>query len=547
MTGAGTIYQRNYATCDAIELSNGDIVVAAIFHAVKKDANSPTPSRWNMAEKGIVTRISHDMGDSWSEQQTVYQGRCWEPSFLELPDKTVQMYFTHSAPKDAIYGSQMGSNVSSGVAMLTSTDQAKSWTPLVLSYPYAAKRIAQQKIFDYNGIEIFTDQMPVALLLHDQKTILMSVESARSDRSGHNASIIRSHDFFERTLGENEYGPHDRDDNITGGAAPYIAQFPSGETVLSVFKGQKHTVYLGNATGTEFYLDRSFLPMIKQKVSMWGDLFVSDSHTLLASAGDTVVEAGVANNLGSTGIGISTMVLNHRIDAKTAKMTVDGDTSDWYDNTDALFVGSIGQAQTSVRAAHDEENIYFLFEHLDHYISSADSFVFSITGDGNEIYRVYADINGVTKLEKKVGNNIFPENIPESAVKIYGTPDNDSDTDEGFVLEFAILKEYIKDASTLRVFMKMNGSDNGKALAWDGFNGLSESKTDTWHMIRLSEKEAATEPPIIPDTSLPNTDAPSSSEHNSKMNAGLITAITVAAASVAAVAGAIFFVKRKHN
>ncbi len=495
-TGTDNIYQRNYATCDAIELSNGDIVVGAIFHAVKKNDSSPSPSRWNMSEKGIVTKISHDKGDSWSEQQLVYHGRCWEPSFLQLPDGTVQMYFTHSAPKDAIYGTKMGNNVSSGVAMLTSTDNGRRWSPLVLSYPYVAKRIAQQKIYEHNGIDIFTDQMPVAILLHDQKTILMSVESLRPNKSGHNTSIIRSHDFFERTLEENEYGPDDRDDNLISGAAPYIAQFPSGETVLSAFKSNKHTVYLGNATGTEFYLNRSYSPMAKQKVGMWGDLFVADSHTLLASAGDTIVEPGVTNNLGSTGIGITTMILNHRIDAKLANIEIDGDTSDWYDNTDALFAGSIDQAQTSVRLAHDSDNVYVLVEHLDYYISGKDNFVLMLKGDGDEIYRVYSDINGITKFEKIIGNTITQLPAIPGKTKIYGTVDNDSDKDEGVVIEFAIPKSYFNDSDTLRIFLKVFGYDKGKALAWDGFNGLTESNTDGWHIVRLSDKNAATVPPI---------------------------------------------------
>lgn len=543
-------YLRHYATCDAIELANGDIVVAAIFHAVKKSDSSPAPSRWLMTEKGIVTRVSKDKGDTWTDQQTVYHGRCWEPSFLQLPDGTVQMYFTHSAPKDAIYGSAMGSHVSSGVAMLTSNDNGMSWTPLVLTYPYVAKRIAQQKIYVHNGIDILTDQMPVAILLHDQKTILMSTESLRPDQSGHSASIIRSHDFFERTLEENEYGPEDRDNFITPGAGPYIAQFPSGETVLSVFASQKHKVYLGNETGTEFYLSRNYDPLRNQKVGMWGDLFVADSHTLLASAGDTIVEAGVKHNLGSTGIGIATMVLNHRIDAKIATMTLDGDTADWYDNTDALFVGSINQAQASIRTAYDDENVYFLFEHLDYYLSSKDNFVFSVKGKNDEIYKIYADVTGVTKFEKSLGKSTNILELPAFAVKVWGTVDDVSDIDEGYALEVAIPKSYFKDADTLRVFIRMNGTDGAKTYSWDGFNGLTESKTETWHMIRLSDKTARTTPPDpeeAPNTDSITTDQADKGTQNESEHSFLIPILCTLAAALAAAAGAlcILFKKKK--
>ena len=549
----GDAYIRQYATCDAIELANGDIVVAAIFHPVKKTDTSPSPSRWLMTEKGIVTRVSKDKGDSWTEQQIVYHGRCWEPSFLQLPDGTVQMYFTHSAPKDAIYGTALGSNVSSGVAMLTSNDNGMTWSPLVLTYPYVAKRIAQQKIYEYNGIDILTDQMPVAILLHDQKTILMSTESLRPDQSGHSVSIIRSHDYFARTLEENEYGPDDRDNFITSGAGPYIAQFPSGETVLSAFAGQKHKVYLGNESGTEFYLNRYFDPLTKQKVGMWGDLFVADSHTLLASAGDTIVEAGVKNNLNSTGIGIATMILNHRIDAKTATMKLDGDTADWYDNTDALFIGSINQAQTSIRTAHNNENVYFLFEHLDYYLSSKDSFVFMITGKDDEIYKVYADVTGVTKLERTAGGKTTVLELPESAVKIWGTVDDDSDKDEGYALEFAIPKSYFKDTDTLRVFIKMYGTDAQTSYAWDGFNGLTESKTDTWHMIRLSDDVAQTTPPPkepqndTESTTLSTDTSQSDDGSSDKNGSNFIPLISMLAAFVSAAALTLFLLKKKKS
>jgi len=553
----GNAYMRHYATCDAIELANGDIVVAAIFHAVKKSDNSPAPSRWLMTEKGIVTRVSKDKGDTWTEQQIVYHGRCWEPSFLQLPDGTVQMYFTHSAPKDAIYGTAMGSHVSSGVAMLTSKDNGMSWTPLVLTYPYVAKRIAQQKIYEHNGIDILTDQMPVAILLHDQKTILMSTESMRPDQSGHSASIIRSHDFFERTLEENEYGPDDRSNFITSGAGPYIAQFPSGETVLSVFSGQKHKVYLGNETGTEFYLSRNYDPLRNQKVGMWGDLFVADTHTLLASAGDTIVESGVKHNLNSTGIGIATLILNHRIDAKTATMRIDGDTSDWYDNTDALFVGSINQAQTSIRSAHDKNYVYFLFEHLDYYLSSKDSFVFSITGKDDTVYKIYADVTGVTKFEQVRNKNKTTLEAPAFAVKVWGTVDDDSDTDEGYALELAIPRALLKDTDMLRVFIRVNGTDGDTAYSWDGFNGLTESKTDTWHIVRLSDDTARTTPPApegLPDGDSDATnsndsqsDGDSSNKKDDSITVPLICALAAVSAAVAGALCLIFKKKRKSR
>ncbi len=499
-------YIRYYATADATELSDGTIVVAAIFHASRKTPTSPAPSRWLMTEKGIITSYSTDGGHSWAESKIVYHGRCWEPSFLELPDGSVQMYFTHSAPKDAIYGEKMGSKVSSGVAMLTSTDRGRSWSPMILEYPYVAPRVAQQPIFVYNGIQILTDQMPSAILLHDGKTIAMSTESLRPDESGHSTSVIRSHDFFSRILEENEYGPSDRDDMLVTGAAPYIAQFPSGEVILSTFSGQKQKVYIGNEKADEFYLSRSFIPFPQQKVQMWGDLFIADSHTLIASSGDTIVEAGVKHNLGSRGIGISHMILNHRTDAKTLTPKIDGYTEDWSANTDALFVGSISQAQTSMRLAHDDDNVYLLFEHLDYTLTSSDYFLFYISDGTSVKYRIKGTPGGVTELVRIKGSSTT--SITHTAsIQMYGTLDQNSDTDRGFALEVAIPKKSFFSSDTLRVFMKMYNNDGADTYAWDGFNGLSEGKIATWHMVRLSDiKGVSTQAPYAGDLDGNNTE-----------------------------------------
>lgn len=484
-------YWRYYATCDAIELENGNIVVAAIFHASRK-TSADVPSRWLMSEKGIVTKLSRDGGDTWTDQQVIYNGRCWEPSLLQLPDGTVQMYFTQSAPKDAAYTTAMGSHVSSGVGLISSRDNGETWSPIVTSAPYVTSRIVQQYLYtNENGIPIMTDQMPVAILLHDKKTIVMAVESLTAFGSVHNTSIIRSHDFFATKLEENETGPYDRKNMLLPGPAPYIVQFPSGEIAVSNTK----KVYLGNELGTEFYTDRSFNLYPHQSTAIWGDLFVGDSHVLLASASDT-----------QNGIGISRLILNHRIDAKTASICVDADTSDWYDNTDALFVGSIKQAQTSIRAAHDSENLYFLFEHLDYYVTSDDTFVFTVADESTGVkITVSADTDGITKIERTEKNKTTLIQGYAAKTMIYGTRDLNSDNDEGVVIEFSIPKSYLGNVSSLRVHMKMYGNDGGETFAWDGFNGLTSSKLSTWHIVRLSDEAALEKPTSAPDTDSTDT------------------------------------------
>jgi hypothetical protein len=338
-----------------------------------------------------------------------------------------------------------------------------------------------------------TDQMPSAILLHDGKTIAMSTESLLPDESRHTTSIIRSHDFFSRILGEDEYGPEDGDDMLVVGAGPYIAQFPSGEVALSNASDQKQKVYLGNEKADEFYLTRSYSPFPGQKVQMWADVFVADAHTLLSSSGDTILEEGVKYNMNSRGIGISHMILNHRIDAKKVTPEIDGYTADWSANTDALFVGSISQAQTSMRLAHDDDNVYLLFEHLDYTLTSDDYFLFYINDGSNVKYRIKGTPSGVAEVLRFVGSKSSKVTYTAN-VKTYGTIDQNGDKDTGFAIEVAIPKKGFFTADTLRVFIKMFNNDGGNTYAWDGFNGLIEGDLSTWHMVRLSDEKAPASP-----------------------------------------------------
>ena len=493
------MYQRNYATCDAIELKNGDILVAAIFHGVKMEGGSSAPNRFNMNEKGIVTKYSTDGGNTWSEQEIVYQGRVWEPSFLQLPDGTVQMYLTHSGPKDAIYRDKMGGDVSSGVAMLTSKDNGRTWDPKPLTYPYVATRIAQQKIYvNPNGVQILTDQMPVAILLHDNETIVMAVESMRKDKSGHSTSIIRSHDFFATVLEENEDGPADRSNFVRSGSGPYIAQFPSGEIALSMMASGKMNIYLGNETGTQFYYDRTYSPLVYGKVGMWGDLFVTSSHTLMSTSSDTIIESGVTNNLHTDGLNVTSMVLNHNTDAKKMTPYIDGYTGDWSDNTDAFFLGSVSQAQSTLRMAHDDENVYFLFEQLDEDITTGDRVELTVS-DGKSMFVIKAGLDGVESVERMKGDGDDASGYT-AAVKLYGTKDNAEDKDEGYVIEVSVPKKYF-ESTELNVYPKLYNVDGKKKFGADLFEGLRVAVASTWPTVRLSDVKAEVgEAPKIPVT-----------------------------------------------
>lgn len=81
----------------------------------------------------IVCSVSDNEGISWSERKTVYASRtwdtdaskgAWEPFVLELPDGTVQIYFTDNTPYYAA-GDSRGNNIS----VVESADGGDTWGP----------------------------------------------------------------------------------------------------------------------------------------------------------------------------------------------------------------------------------------------------------------------------------------------------------------------------------------------------------------------------------------------------------------------------------
>ena len=349
-----------YSTCDATVLQNGDIMAIASFRSSR---NFRRTNEFN----GLAMKISSDGGRTWGEEQIIYKGSNWEPQILQLPDGEIQVYFTHGGPK---IQPQMEAGIpesemvpSSGTAIIRSKDNGKTWDPYVMEPPYAAHRVSQQYAYTKKGIQVFTDQMPCAILLNNTDTIALAMESMFV-RDGEDVLYITtaySDDNWAVGLGLDEEGPADKQENMWHGAAPYLRQFPSGETVLS-YNQKRFQIRLGDSLAREF--GDPLFPL--NGTGRWGSLELIQSHIVVGTMAYVFEDKSEQNR-----IMISQNVLNHRIDAPRARIRVDGDNTDWDDATDALFVGSDSQAQAAVRPAKDDDNLYFLVERLDADLSDA--------------------------------------------------------------------------------------------------------------------------------------------------------------------------------
>lgn len=445
INGGGERDTRAFSSTDALVLQNGDVLAFTSYRAVYG-------YRYYDDTNGIVMRRSTDGGLTWGKEQEIFRGSTWEPYGLQLSSGEIHVYFTHCIP---IVGD-------SGTSLLRSTDNGHTWTS-------QCKIIRQLggETRDGTDTPVYTDQMPVARQIYGTDKIVVALESRfKIDGVDNNLyiSMAWSDDNWSHTLTGSETGPSERQDNLFRGGGPYISQFPSGETVLTYNIGNILYSRLGNVQGSNFSSVSAYPVFNSIDKGMWNATEIIDSHVIAAVFRWTFPE----DTEDACRLKIGKMLLNHRVDAPHATVSVDGWNADWKDNTDALFMGSESQAQAAYRFAHDDDYVYVLVEKLDDNIRP-----------GDNILMMFHSGNGVAspfKLNMKVdaaGSGIEVDKNDVVAVSRF--------TDKGYVVEAAIPKSMLplRDG-TLRFNAEM--VDSGTVDTWNGLTNRNYSK---WLPVRL--------------------------------------------------------------
>ncbi len=228
--------------------------------------------------------VSDNHGLTWKSQKNAYEagsepGRgCWEPAALQLPSGEIQLFFANEFPYPK--------NDDQEITRMRSQDEGRTWSkPEIVSL-----RIGHR------------DGMPVPILLQKQSDITVAIEdngmkpgnslqpALLSISSGKNAPVINGGDTIRRweaiepPLGERVYA-----------GAPYLAQMPSGETVLSCQSnegGRKEAqmaVYVGDQTAHHFKRKSIPFPSPENVSGSWNALFVKNARTITAIS-DTSVD-----------------------------------------------------------------------------------------------------------------------------------------------------------------------------------------------------------------------------------------------------------------
>ena len=344
-------YRIRYMSTDAAVLPDGRILTVTASRARNTFAYALG------YDSGILMRVSSDNASGWSEPKMIYQGYCWEPYPLVLPDGTIQVYFTDVDLLDAD-GNGESDDTNSGTSMIESKDGGKTWS--------AKKRVVQQYKFKStslrgNTVNVYTDQMPCFRVLNDGKTILGFLE-ARVANDDKYMSVVRNSSLDWADLPDDcTTGPSDRQTNVCLGTGGYLCTFPSGETLLACSRGY-HSMKIGNHNGTEFYggWDGNYgntdwyQPFAVK--GNWGSVETIDGHHAVSLIRQ--------NEEPYAGVMFAQFVLNHDITAERTAITLDGNPSEWKGD-EALFVGSDSDTQAILRASRNDGKLCLLVEAVD--------------------------------------------------------------------------------------------------------------------------------------------------------------------------------------
>ncbi len=477
-------WYEKYANGDAVQLKNGDIIFAYTFFPSKGSEYQN-----NMHASGIITVRSKDGGATWSDPEIVYRGMCWEPALIELANGDVIIIFTHSGAYAYEFG-YVHAQRSTGNAILRSKDGGYSWEPKVDGPPYAAQRVMQIELgyVEENGkrFRMMGNQMPVPLLLNNG-TIAVAAETSFITRPM-GISMAYFYDNFETELAMFEEGPSDRLDVINNGNGPYLVQFLSGETLLTYGRSGNVGAKIGDENAKNFGEQQLYLKALTDRAT-WPACEIVATHTAAVVAEERFGDAEDSKDIDYKTLHIAPLNLNHRIDAKSIIPVIDGNSYDWRDNTDALFVGSESRAQVSLRAAWGEGKLYFFLDCLDEFIETGDGIIISACADisKKEYIKIFVSSAGESKAfyvgadgEKAIdGGRIVAKTV------LFGTYGDDSDVDEGYTAEIALDTDgLINIGSSFRVNLILQNTDKGLSYPDDSFEN-SEKGISFWQLVNL--------------------------------------------------------------
>jgi hypothetical protein len=312
----------NIANPEIKQLQNGDIIIGCNYR----------PAKAEIAPYTIVVRRSKDNGKTWLAPQNLYTAAprftdgCWEPSFLQLPNGELQVYFANENP--------YRNSEEQEISMLSSNDNGATWTETAKTVSYRKDR---------------RDGMPVAEIINDE--IVVVIEDNKENRFKPYTVRTKITDNWSKPIlansAQRDYSLAKPVDDSVYMGAPYFLKLPNGETLISYQSNQNRKgdweystmeVAIGDKTARNFdRLSQPFdVPLNKE--AKWSSLALWDNNTVVAFASTNFKSKEVAPWL----------IKGHIIPQLSLKTKSD---------SHPIFIGAKGKTNLKANIIADKNNI----------------------------------------------------------------------------------------------------------------------------------------------------------------------------------------------
>ena len=254
------------ANAEIIELDNGVLVCGANYRPVSQ----------GMTPYSIAVSRSFDNGLTWERPRILYEAGtffkdgCWEPSFLQLPDGTLQLYFANESP--------YRESDEQEISLLESEDKGDTWT-------------AEPRTVSFR--KDHRDGMPVAEIFGDD-IVLVIEDNYSGDFKPYTVRTSLSDNWNIPVYGnstERHEALVDVVSDSTYMGAPYLLRLPSGEAVISYQTNEKRShdrelscmeVAIGDSCARNFTNRSRPFDIPENKSGKWNSLMLLNDSTIMA-------------------------------------------------------------------------------------------------------------------------------------------------------------------------------------------------------------------------------------------------------------------------